>query len=83
MTTPAQCRTASLSAIDASERNVSRSAGSRLVLEDEAARSALRNELLQLEHVVADCRDFEEPVPARVRRRLAAVRRELRAEVSA
>lgn len=45
-------------------------------------REALRIERLQLEAILEDCADLEEPVPTRVRRRLAAVRRELSTGVS-
>ena len=41
-----------------------------------------RVELMQLQAIVADCRDLEEPVPARVRKRLAEIRRQLKASRS-
>ena len=39
---------------------------------------AIHNELEQLGAIYADCLDLEEPVPASVRARRAALRRELR-----
>ncbi|MEE9395232.1 MAG: hypothetical protein V3W41_22295 [Planctomycetota bacterium] len=37
----------------------------------------LKVELAELEHIVWSCKDFEEPVPRKVRQRIAEVKREL------